>query len=220
MPRVLLEGAIRKARSRDDDIENRRIWVGDREVARGIEIARKDRGDLNIQATINKPAVGRDKILNANPALLHTSAILVVVGRNLGDSVGLTLSSVVVALDSEDGVLASDKPCTKKKTRVGILKQMGVEVGVLELGGEQSALRQTAGAVRQLKKRGLVESHHARHGEARDRLLHVEEKPTLGVRGVTNIVQGATAWLQPKGGGITNVGECGRAEDANIGKIR
>jgi hypothetical protein len=215
-----LEGAIRKARSCDDDIEDRRIRVGDREVARGAEIARKDRGDLNIQATINKPGVGRDKILNANPALLHTSAILVVVGRNLGDSVALTLSSVVVALDSEDGVLASDKPCTKKAS-VGILKQMGVEVGVLELGGEQSALRQTAGAVRQLKKRGLVESHHARHGEARDRLLHVEEKPTLGViRGVTNIVQGATAWLQPKGGSITNVGECGRAEDANTGKIR
>jgi hypothetical protein len=97
---------------------------------------------------------------------------------------------------------------------------MGVEVGVLELGGEQSALRHTAGAVRQLKKRGFVEGHHARHGEARDRLLHVEEKPALGVRGVTNIVQGATAWLQPKGGIITNVGECGRAENANTGKIR
>jgi hypothetical protein len=67
--RVFLEGAICKARSRDDNIENRRIRVGDREVARGVEIARKDRGDLNIQATINSPAVVRDKILNANPAL-------------------------------------------------------------------------------------------------------------------------------------------------------
>jgi hypothetical protein len=218
--RVFLDGAICKARSHDDNIENGRVRVGDREVARGVEIARKDCGDLNIQATVNSPAVGRDEILNANPALLNASAILVVVGRELGDSVGLTLGSIVVALDSEDGVLASDKPCTKKKTRVRILKQMGVEVGVLELSGEQSALCHTAGAMRQLKKWGLVEGHHARHGEARDRLLHVEEKPALGVRRVANIVQRATARLQPKGGGITNVGECGRAEDANSRKIR
>ena len=37
---------------------------------------------------------------------------------------------------------------------------------------------------------------------------------------MANIVQRATAGLQPKGGGITNVGECRRAEDANSRKVR
>ena len=54
--RVFLDGAICKARSHDDNIENGRVRVGDREVARGVEIARKDCGDLNIQATVNSPA--------------------------------------------------------------------------------------------------------------------------------------------------------------------